>query len=144
MNAIDTAALIAEQFFYGPPTAAIATSDSWYDALTGGAMSGALYGPLLINPKYNLDPRVAGYLTVNASSLYAVELLGSNNSLADSLIAPVGNAIGVPGTYLYTPYPVILGVASGRANLAKTASPSNREPVVAGRQLVKPSAGLNQ
>ncbi|WP_326561404.1 cell wall-binding repeat-containing protein [Micromonospora sp. NBC_01796] len=121
-SAIHTAVMVAQAFFYGPVTASVATSDSWFDALTGGAMAGAIGGPMLINWKDSLNSEVSNYLSTNASSLAVVQLLGSNNSLADSLIAPIGDSIGLPGTSLYGEFTSTSSSSSARSLAARPTS----------------------
>lgn len=100
-DAAQTAVSVAETLFPVPSSAALATNASWYDALTGGAMVGIEGGPLLLNPTATADPRVADYLSANSPNLETVHLFGSRLSLADNLIAPCGDAIGLPGHYVY-------------------------------------------
>jgi hypothetical protein len=118
-DAIETSILLAGSFFIGPRFAAVATFGSWYDALTGGAMVGVNYGPLLLNPKSALDSRVASYLSTNSNSIYAAQIMGGTAAMSDSLIAPIGNAIG--GNYVYTSYKATVSDApTGRGFAAQS------------------------
>ncbi|GAA2365110.1 cell wall-binding repeat-containing protein [Dactylosporangium salmoneum] len=95
----DTARMIAEFFFGSPRTAGIATMTSWYDALTGGAMIGANYGPLLLTAPNSLDHQVSEYLSANSAAMADVVLIGGPNALSPNLIPQLGNAISLPGHY---------------------------------------------
>ncbi|GAA2365101.1 hypothetical protein GCM10010170_063400 [Dactylosporangium salmoneum] len=95
----DTARMIAEFFFGSPRTVGIATTASWYDALTGGAMIGANYGPLLITVPNALDHQVSDYLSAQSAAVADVVLIGGPNALPQHLVAPIGNASSLPGHY---------------------------------------------
>jgi hypothetical protein len=96
-NEMDTALLIANQFFAVPFTAALATNRTWFDALTGGAMIGAGQGPLLITDPTGLYPPVRDYLSRNSGRLVDAVLLGGPAALPTAMEAPVCEAIGLPG-----------------------------------------------
>lgn len=100
-TAPDTAVRVAEHFFAAPPTAAVATSRNWYDALSGGAMVAVKGGPLLITPPDRLHAAVRRYLSVNSGSLARTAMLGGPVALPASLVAPIGDAIVVPGRWDY-------------------------------------------
>lgn len=95
--ATDTAVLVAKAFTFGNGQAAIATTSTWPDALSGGAMVGNLGGPLLLTDPGALYGPVAGYLTTQSGSLTAAVMLGGPSALPNSLIASLASAIGVPG-----------------------------------------------
>ncbi|GAA2392683.1 cell wall-binding repeat-containing protein [Dactylosporangium salmoneum] len=95
----DTAQLIAEFFFGSPRCAGIATMTSWYDALTGGAMIGGNYGPLLLTAPNSLDHQVSDYLSHNSAAMVDVVLIGGPNALSPNLIPQLGNSFSLPGHY---------------------------------------------
>ncbi|GAA2329118.1 cell wall-binding repeat-containing protein [Dactylosporangium salmoneum] len=95
----DTARMIAEFFFGAPRRVGIATVASWYDALTGGAMIGANYGPLLITSPTSLDHQVSDYLSAHSASVWDVVLIGGTGALPAALVAPIGNSFSLPGHY---------------------------------------------
>ncbi|WP_344616226.1 cell wall-binding repeat-containing protein [Dactylosporangium salmoneum] len=94
-----TATGIANFFFGSPRTVGIATTASWYDALTGGAMIGANNGPLLITLPNALDQEVIDYLMPHSAAVADVVLIGGPNALPQHLVAPIGNASSLPGHY---------------------------------------------
>ncbi|MEV4510216.1 cell wall-binding repeat-containing protein [Dactylosporangium sp. NPDC049525] len=100
----ETAVAVAEFFFTGPRTAAIATATTWFDALTGGAMIGANLGPLLLSAPGTLSAPTRDYFSRNSSTISYGVLLGGPLALKDGLIAPLGNAISVPNAYDYAQY----------------------------------------
>jgi hypothetical protein len=116
-NEKDTAVALARHFFVSPRNAAISTNRGWQDALTGGAMIGATGGPLLLTEPNQLYGPVADYLSDACGSLYYGVMLGGTLALPASLEAPVGNAIGVPGTY------IVSAIAVPMANLVPEGEP---------------------
>ncbi|MEV6929403.1 cell wall-binding repeat-containing protein [Dactylosporangium sp. NPDC051485] len=98
-TAQDTARMIAEFFFGSPRYAGIATMTSWYDALTGGAMIGANFGPLLLTAPNSLDHQVSDYLSANSAAMADVVLIGGPNALSPNLVPQLGNAFSLPGHY---------------------------------------------
>jgi hypothetical protein len=100
----ETAIAVAEFFFLGPRTAAVATASTWFDALTGGAMIGGNLGPLLLSTPGGLSPQTRDYLSRNSSTLQYGVLLGGPLALNNTLITPVGDAISVPGYHKYVEY----------------------------------------
>jgi Cell wall binding domain 2 (CWB2) len=122
-NEMDTALLIAQTFFAAPALAAVATNRTWFDALTGGAMVGFGYGPLLITDPAGLYPGVRDYLSRNSGNIGTGVLLGGSAALPDALISPLGEAISLPGQWDFvsnTPRVVITGsTLAGRPAAAK-------------------------
>jgi hypothetical protein len=100
----ETAVAVADFFFTGPRTAAVATATTWFDALTGGAMIGANGGPLLLSTPGTLNEPTRAYFSRNAGSITYGVLLGGPLALKDALITPLGNAISVPGQYDVSQY----------------------------------------
>ncbi len=89
-NAPDTALDVAKAFFGKPYVAAVATSASWYDALTGGAMIGTDNGPLLLTAPTSLNPDVAAYFTTQAqSNLDVVAIMGGTAALPASIVTQI-------------------------------------------------------
>jgi len=116
-NEKDTAVALAREFFVSPRNVAISTNRGWQDALTGGAMIGATYGPLLLTDPNQLYGPVANYLSDASGSIVYGVMLGGYLALPDALIEPIGNAIGVPDSY------VMAGGATPMANLVPEGEP---------------------
>ncbi|MET7425157.1 cell wall-binding repeat-containing protein [Dactylosporangium sp. NPDC005555] len=100
----ETAVEVARYFFPVPTTAAVATAATWFDALTGGAMTGTNGGPLLLARAGDLTLPTQAYFSENSATLTRAVLLGGPLALKDSLIGPLGDAISVPGAYDYRQY----------------------------------------
>jgi hypothetical protein len=99
-NEKDTAVALAEFFFASPLNVALATNRGWQDALTGGAMIGAAYGPLLlVDNTGGLYGPVGDYLSEGAGSIQYAVMLGGYLALPDNLAPTVGNAISVTGQF---------------------------------------------
>jgi hypothetical protein len=98
-NEKDSALLIAQGFFSAPNLTAIATNRTWMDALTGGAMVGFNGGPLLITDPTSLYPGVQQYLNDESGSVWEAAMLGGPVALSDSMKAPIGDSISVPGQW---------------------------------------------
>ncbi|NUP53679.1 MAG: hypothetical protein HOW97_41115 [Catenulispora sp.] len=92
-----TALLVAKTFFAGDRDAAVATGDTWPDALSGGAMVGHRGGPLLLTAPTGITPDVLTYLGNQSASLFALHLLGGPAALPDAIAHEAAAAIGVPG-----------------------------------------------
>jgi hypothetical protein len=116
-NEKDTAVALAKEFFVSPRNVAISTNRGWQDALTGGAMIGATYGPLLLTDPNQLYGPVANYLSDASGSITYGIMLGGYLALPDALIEPIGDAIGVPDGY------VLAGGATPMANLVPQGEP---------------------
>lgn len=96
-DAEGTSVKVAQTFFgTDVTTAAIATTNGWYDALTGGAMSGVDIGPLLLTPPAGLDPQVADYLQQENGFLDSAEILGGTSALPDAVLYQVQGLVGLP------------------------------------------------
>ncbi|MEV4517874.1 cell wall-binding repeat-containing protein [Dactylosporangium sp. NPDC049525] len=100
----ETAIAVADFFFDAPRIAAVATSSTWYDALTGGAMIGANGGPLLLSTPGSLTLATKLYFSRNAASLWYATMLGGPLALSDNLINALGASIALPGQYDYQQY----------------------------------------
>jgi hypothetical protein len=118
----ETAVAVAEFFFTGPRTAAVATATTWFDALTGGAMIGANLGPLLLSAPGTLSEPTRDYFSRNAATVTYGVLLGGPLALKDGLIPRLGDAISVPLAYDYKQYTETAAAA------AKTLSRSTSHP----------------
>lgn len=126
----DTAVAVAEFFFTGPVNAAVATTLSWYDALTGGAMIGSNWGPLLLTSSTSLYHGVQDYLNRNSSSITNMVMLGGPNALNPALQTPIGNAISsYPDSWKYTDYTNTWQPATTRSNTGtSTLAPRTASP----------------
>ncbi|MET7423256.1 cell wall-binding repeat-containing protein [Dactylosporangium sp. NPDC005555] len=100
----ETAVAVADFFFDAPRTAGVATATTWFDALTGGAMVGAVAAPLLLSAPGVLSPASRDYLARNAASIKYATMLGGVLALKDTLIPALGDAISVPDAYRYVQY----------------------------------------
>ncbi|GAA2329124.1 cell wall-binding repeat-containing protein [Dactylosporangium salmoneum] len=137
-TAQDTAQLIAETFFTSPRTVGIATVASWYDALTGGAMIGANYGPLLITSPTALDHQVSDYLSAHSAGVSDVVLIGGTSALPAALVGPIGNAFSLPGHYTTSETtPENSLKANAKAATQADARTSETPSLRAGKTLVK-------
>jgi hypothetical protein len=147
----ETAIEVAEFFFNGPRTAAVATATTWFDALTGGSMVGSNYGPLLLSAPGTLSPQTRAYFSRNSGTLKYATLLGGVLALKDALIDPLGNAISVPGAFKYVQYtetytvPTVKGKAltAGDAQQHGLAAAKKTKSPVPGTKARKPSRSGN-
>jgi len=114
-NEKDTALLLARFFFAAPGAVAIATNKTWQDALTGGAMIGAVYGPLLITDPTGLYGPVGDYLGNSSGSIWDGVILGGSLAIPDSFIDVIGNTIALPGQFTYESFQAINPAGGGRA-----------------------------
>ncbi len=73
---IETAVMVAEQFFTDPPAVGVAVSTKFPDALTGGAHIARLGGPMLLTPPTSMDDSLAAYLCANEVSVVDTVLYG--------------------------------------------------------------------
>jgi hypothetical protein len=96
-TAPDTAADLADLFFYAPQEAAVATTNGWYDALTGGAMVGFRGGPLLLTSPSGLSPATADFIDRNSASLLDVDVLGGTRALPNAIATSIDGLVGLPG-----------------------------------------------
>jgi hypothetical protein len=94
-RAPDTALLLAGAFFTHPKVVALATTTSWYDALTGGSAIGFNGGPLLLTPPTALASADAQYITnESASNLNTAFILGGPAALPASIASSTLSALG--------------------------------------------------
>lgn len=84
---VATALAVAEVFFPAPSAVGLARADSFADALTGGAHSGHLGGPLLLTPSASLDPRVGAYVSERADAIYGGYAYGGEAALSSATLA---------------------------------------------------------
>ncbi|WP_143657942.1 cell wall-binding repeat-containing protein [Embleya scabrispora] len=101
-TAADTAAKLGRFWFAAPRTVGLATTKTWQDALTGGAMMAGL-GPILLTDEDSLAPSSSWYLYDNGASLSSVVLVGGESALNGPIVDQAGNQIGLPGQYTYVP-----------------------------------------
>ncbi|MYS81389.1 cell wall-binding repeat-containing protein [Embleya scabrispora] len=98
-DATDTARLVADREFSAPASVALATTESWQDALTGGALISG-YGPLLLSARAQLSSPAQEYLAAHQASLRQAVLLGGMYALALPMDDAVGRLIADgPGEY---------------------------------------------
>ncbi|MDG6100857.1 cell wall-binding repeat-containing protein [Dactylosporangium aurantiacum] len=117
-NEMDTAIALASFFFAAPFNVALSTNRGWQDALTGGAMIGGTYGPLLLTDPDQLYGPVAQYLSEGSGSIHEAVMLGGYLALPDALIAPIGDSICVAGHYDYNPHDAAAAGRSAKRSLA--------------------------
>ena len=98
-----------------PTVAAVATNRTWEDALTGGAMIGANYGPLLLTESNALYGPVGTYLSNHSAGMWEGVMLGGWFALSDDLRAPIGEAISLPGQWEYRSFQPVLPDPGGRS-----------------------------
>ena len=129
----ETAVAVAEFFFEGPRTVAVATATTWFDALTGGAMVGANRGPLLLSTPGTLSPATLEYVARNVTSLKYATMLGGVLALKDALIPSLGDAISGPGGYRYVEYTEhFVPPAAQARSLTRTTREQRGVPAAAG------------
>jgi Pro-kumamolisin, activation domain/ell wall binding domain 2 (CWB2) len=94
-TAPDTSLLLAGKFFTNPPEVAIATSSSWYDALTGGAAAGLNDSPLLLTAPSALYSGDATYISAQAThgTLKSALILGGPAALSATIMSQVQGAM---------------------------------------------------
>jgi ell wall binding domain 2 (CWB2)/WD40-like Beta Propeller Repeat len=127
-NEMDTALLLADFFFAAPELAALATNVTWFDALTGGAMIGLRYGPLLITPPNALYPGVRDYLSRGSGNIGTGVMLGGPAALPKALEAPLGDAIGLPGQWDYVDITPGSGAAAAAPRAQRTDEAVREDP----------------
>ncbi|GAA1994913.1 cell wall-binding repeat-containing protein [Catenulispora subtropica] len=95
----DTALLVARSFFGGMSQAAFATSASWPDALSGGAMIGHVGGPLLLTDPSGLYGPDADYAHELAATggLTTVDVLGGPAALPPMISQQIAAQLEVAG-----------------------------------------------
>jgi Tol biopolymer transport system component len=99
------ARLLADFFFTSPWAVAVATTETFYDALGGAAMIGGAGGPLLLTPPGALSTSTANYLSANSGSISEVIVLGAEHVVPRAFVAPIGDAVGLPGEWDYLTSP---------------------------------------
>ncbi|MEU4566032.1 cell wall-binding repeat-containing protein [Micromonospora sp. NPDC023956] len=93
-----TAYRVAEAFFAGPTHVGLATGMDWPDALAGGALVGALGGPLMLTPGTApyLDDSAAQTLTGASGSIREVLVFGSTAVVNEAQRASAGRFVSGP------------------------------------------------
>jgi putative cell wall-binding protein len=88
-----TASYVAQAFFGGTRYAGIATGKDWPDALAGGALMGALGGPLLLTngTATDLDPNTAWVLSDRSAAISNPLVFGGTGVVSDHQAAQVGD-----------------------------------------------------
>ena len=92
-----TALTVARAYFAGNADVALATADTWPDALSGGAMIGHRGGPLLLTAPTGISPDLLSYLGSQSASLYDLFLLGGPAALPNAIAQQAAAVIGMPG-----------------------------------------------
>ncbi|MEU4566031.1 cell wall-binding repeat-containing protein [Micromonospora sp. NPDC023956] len=94
----DTADYVAMIFFAGHRYAGVATGADWPDALAGGALMGALNGPLLLTlgTAADLNPYTRDRIDETSGAVHTGLVFGSPAVVSDRQLAQVGSALGGP------------------------------------------------
>ncbi|SCL38486.1 WD40-like Beta Propeller Repeat [Micromonospora pallida] len=97
-----TAYRVAEAFFAGPTHVGLATGVDWPDALAGGALVGALGGPLMLTPgtATDLDDAAAQTLIGASGSVREVLVFGSPAVVHERQRARAGQLVSGPIGYV--------------------------------------------
>jgi len=94
-RAPDTALLLANAFFTHPKVVAVATTTSWFDALTGGSAVGFNGGPLLLTAPTAFNAADASYIsTESPNGLNTALILGGPAALPASIATSALTALG--------------------------------------------------
>ena len=88
-----TAVEVAERFFRRASVVGVARSDDFADALSGGALVGALDGPLLLTPADDLHPAAHEFLTTRDPRVTSALLFGGPAALSEDVAAAVRAAL---------------------------------------------------
>ncbi|WP_370364525.1 cell wall-binding repeat-containing protein [Catenulispora sp. GP43] len=121
-----TSLKLATEFFGGgQPAFGVATGANFPDALSGGALMGAVGGPLLlVNPAVGLSPADAAYLSLSHETLQDAYVLGGLSALpkavdnqAGSLVAGAAGWVdlGADGAVVSQ----AVGTANGNTDIAR-------------------------
>ncbi|MFC4016774.1 cell wall-binding repeat-containing protein [Micromonospora sp. GCM10011542] len=119
-----TAAYVAQIFFHGQQYAGIATGSNWPDALAGGALMGALNGPLLLTPGTAADLGVAARDSLDETSGAVSQglVFGAAGVVTDRQAAQVGAWLGGPLGSTVVTNPTDVGVTLRGAPTATDAA----------------------
>ena len=115
-NAIGTSVLTSERAFpSGAKSVFVATSDSFYDALSGGAAAGRNGAPVLLVEPTGVDPRVTAEIArLGASTVY---LLGGTLALPEAIETQLAGA-GVTVQRLWGETALDTALAINRATIS--------------------------
>lgn len=76
------------------PGAAIASGQSFADALAGGAMQGKLRAPLFLTPAYSLHASPSALVKTNAATIGRVRVLGGDGAVAFAVRCGIARLLG--------------------------------------------------
>lgn len=96
-----TSFLVAREFF-GIQTSqvGVATALNWPDSLSGGAVMGHAYGPLLlVDPKSGLTPQELQWVSANSGGLSHALIFGGTAAVTGTAEGQLGNAISGPAGF---------------------------------------------
>ncbi|MGA8943230.1 MAG: cell wall-binding repeat-containing protein [Thermoactinomyces sp.] len=84
---------IANYFNLDPATTIFARSDNFADALSGGPLSTAVGGPILLTPSSRLDGAVEAYLQAHQTELDKAYILGGTSSVSPQVEYKIGTYV---------------------------------------------------
>ncbi|WP_194895569.1 cell wall-binding repeat-containing protein [Catenulispora pinisilvae] len=96
-----TSFMVAREFF-GIDTSrvGVATALNWPDSLSGGAVMGHAYGPLLlVDPKTGLTPQERQWVSANSGGLSDALIFGGTTAVTGAVEGQLGNAISGPAGF---------------------------------------------
>lgn len=96
-----TAELVARAFFPAPRRVGLATSVTWPDALSGGALMGSEGGPLLLVEPTALPVATGNYLSSISTSVTGEITFGGRAAISDGAQHQAADAAGTPGAAHY-------------------------------------------
>jgi Tol biopolymer transport system component len=98
VNRYDTADYVSQIFFAGHRYAGVATGADWPDALAGGALMGALNGPLLLTlgTATDLNPYTRNRLDETSGAVHTGLVFGGSGVVTDRQLGQVGSWLGGP------------------------------------------------
>lgn len=87
-----TAVAVAEEFFPAPSMVAVARSDNYPDALTGGAHIAAVLagGPMLLTPTGQLSPAITSYLCARHGDVDGAFAYGGTMAIGAGVVEELG------------------------------------------------------
>ena len=85
----DTARKVADTFFSGPTSVAVASGVNFPDALAGGAHIARKPGPLLLTDPFSLSPATDQYVRANKSTIGVAFIYGGPAAVSDAVAAQV-------------------------------------------------------
>jgi len=97
----ETSFPVARAFFgVDTPQVGVATALNWPDSLSGGAVMGHAYGPLLlVDPKTGLTPEEKQWVSANSGGLGDAVIFGGTAAVTGTEEAQLGSTIAGPGGF---------------------------------------------